>query len=98
MYLHVFGGIGQLLTILPLQAQAIGLQVLKNMVQMGTNVEDNAFVMFFAGELITDIFVMMQKMLKVFFSPLIRTGFLYRNLVNFLLFCFLFRSSDTLSS
>ncbi|PON93486.1 Coatomer beta subunit [Trema orientale] len=47
-----------------IQVQAIGLQVLKGMVQRGAKVEDNAFLMFFAGEVIEDIFMIIQKMLK----------------------------------
>lgn len=48
------------------QVQAIGLQVLKNMVQKGMNIEDNTFVIFLVGEHIRDIFSITQKMLKVF--------------------------------
>ncbi|GMN57078.1 hypothetical protein TIFTF001_026181 [Ficus carica] len=47
-----------------IRVQAIGLQVLKGMAQRGTNVEDNAFLMFFAGELVKDIFVIILKTLK----------------------------------
>ncbi|XP_062106312.1 protein SWEETIE isoform X2 [Humulus lupulus] len=47
-----------------IQVQAIGLQVLKGVIQRGTNAEDNAFLMFFAGELIEDIFMIIQKSLK----------------------------------
>ncbi|XP_038720133.1 protein SWEETIE isoform X2 [Tripterygium wilfordii] len=47
-----------------MQVQAIGLQVLKNMVQRSTNIEDNSFLMFFNGELVGDIFTVMQMMLK----------------------------------
>ncbi|KAJ7971210.1 HEAT repeat-containing protein 5B [Quillaja saponaria] len=45
--------------------QTIGLQVLKTMVQKGTNDEDNSFVMFLAGELIYDVFTIIQDMLKI---------------------------------
>lgn len=48
------------------QVQAIGLQVLKSMVQKSTNVEDNTFLIYFAGEHIKDIFMIIQKILKVF--------------------------------
>ncbi|KAI4352232.1 hypothetical protein L6164_006505 [Bauhinia variegata] len=47
-----------------LQVKVIGLQVLKGLVQRGTNIEDNSFSMFLAGELIADIFTLIQKMLK----------------------------------
>jgi hypothetical protein len=48
------------------QVQAIGLQVLKNMLQKGMNIEENTFVIFLVGEHIRDIFSITQKMLKVF--------------------------------
>ncbi|EXB97166.1 hypothetical protein L484_008656 [Morus notabilis] len=47
-----------------MRVQAIGFQVLKGMVQRPTNAEENAFLMFFAGELVKDIFVIIQKMLQ----------------------------------
>ncbi|XP_059452821.1 protein SWEETIE isoform X2 [Corylus avellana] len=47
-----------------IQVQAIGLQVLKNMVQKGMNIEDNTFIIFLVGEHIRDIFSITQKMLK----------------------------------
>ncbi|KAF4394315.1 hypothetical protein G4B88_018465 [Cannabis sativa] len=47
-----------------IQVQAIGLQVLKGVIQRGTNADDNVFLMFFAGELIEDIFMIIQKSLK----------------------------------
>ncbi|XP_048328605.2 protein SWEETIE isoform X2 [Ziziphus jujuba] len=47
-----------------IQVQAIGLQVLKGMVQKSTNVEDNTFLIYFAGECIKDIFMIIQKTLK----------------------------------
>ncbi|KAK4279829.1 hypothetical protein QN277_011541 [Acacia crassicarpa] len=46
------------------QVQVIGLQALKVRVQKGANTEDSSFLMFFAGELMTDIFTLIQKMLK----------------------------------
>lgn len=53
-----------------MQVEAIGLQVLKGVVQRDTNAEDKTFLIFFAGELIEDIFKIIQKMLKVFFLSL----------------------------
>ncbi|XP_052195097.1 protein SWEETIE isoform X2 [Diospyros lotus] len=47
-----------------LQVQAIGLQVLKNVVQGGTNSDSNSFLLFFIGELLGDIFTLIDKMLK----------------------------------
>ncbi|KAK7304321.1 hypothetical protein VNO77_45189 [Canavalia gladiata] len=47
-----------------MQVQVIGLQFLKARIQKGVNTEDNSFIMFLAGELITDIFALMHKMLK----------------------------------
>lgn len=48
------------------QVQEIGLQVLRNLIQKGTNVEDDTFLMLFVGELASDFFLIMQNMLKVF--------------------------------
>jgi hypothetical protein len=56
----------QLMEISSAQVQAIGLQVLKNMLQKGMNIEENTFVIFLVGEHIRDIFSITQKMLKVF--------------------------------
>jgi hypothetical protein len=67
------------------QVQAIGLQVLKNMVQKGMNIEDNTFVIFLVGEHIRDIFSITQKMLKVF-SFFLSFSFLF---FSFLCFNFL---------
>ncbi|KAJ4850066.1 hypothetical protein Tsubulata_019358 [Turnera subulata] len=47
-----------------LQVKAIGLQVLKTMVQRSTNNDDSAFLVFFCGELVTDILSTVQTMLK----------------------------------
>ncbi|KAI5432457.1 protein SWEETIE [Lathyrus oleraceus] len=47
-----------------MQVQVIGLQFLKARIQRGVNTEDNSFLMFIAGELITDIFTLIHKMLK----------------------------------
>ncbi|GAU16513.1 hypothetical protein TSUD_167430 [Trifolium subterraneum] len=47
-----------------MQVQVIGLQFLKARIQRGANTEDNSFLMFLAGELITDIFSLIHKMLK----------------------------------
>ncbi|XP_058736234.1 protein SWEETIE-like isoform X1 [Vicia villosa] len=47
-----------------MQVQVIGLQFLKARIQRGVNTEDNSFLMFLAGELITDIFTLIHKMLK----------------------------------
>ncbi|KAL2329485.1 hypothetical protein Fmac_017066 [Flemingia macrophylla] len=47
-----------------MQVQVIGLQFLKARIQKGANTEDNTFVMFLVGELITDIFTLIYKMLK----------------------------------
>ncbi|OMO80110.1 Armadillo-like helical, partial [Corchorus capsularis] len=46
------------------QVQAIGLQVLKSMVQKSSSVEDNSFLIFIIGELVGDIFNMIQNTLK----------------------------------
>lgn len=48
------------------QVQEIGLQVLKNLVQKGTNAEDHTFLMLFVGELTSDFFLIIQNMLEVF--------------------------------
>ncbi|KAK7269008.1 hypothetical protein RIF29_21723 [Crotalaria pallida] len=47
-----------------MQVQVIGLQFLKARVQRIKNTEDDSFLMFLVGELITDIFTLIQKMLK----------------------------------
>ncbi|XP_062009645.1 protein SWEETIE isoform X1 [Rosa rugosa] len=47
-----------------LQVQEIGLQVLKNLIQKGTDAEDDTFLMLFVGELACDFFLIMQNMLK----------------------------------
>ncbi|GMP28425.1 hypothetical protein CsSME_00003976 [Camellia sinensis var. sinensis] len=47
-----------------IQVQAIGLQVLKSIVQRGNNSESNSFLLFFNGELLRDIFTIIDKMLK----------------------------------
>ncbi|XP_027350855.1 protein SWEETIE [Abrus precatorius] len=47
-----------------MQVQVIGLQFLKAKIQKGVNTEDNSFIMFLVGELITDIFALIHKMLK----------------------------------
>ncbi|KAK7295809.1 hypothetical protein RJT34_18721 [Clitoria ternatea] len=47
-----------------MQVQVIGLQFLKARIQKGVNTEDNSFVMFLVGELITDIFTLIHQMLK----------------------------------
>ncbi|EEF45628.1 conserved hypothetical protein [Ricinus communis] len=46
------------------QVQAIGLQVLKTTLQRSTNLEDTVFLIFFCGELVTDILAMIQTLLK----------------------------------
>ncbi|KAJ1391410.1 Armadillo-type fold [Sesbania bispinosa] len=46
------------------QVQAIGLQFLKARIQRSINTEDYSFLMFLVGELITDIFTLIHKMLK----------------------------------
>lgn len=43
----------------------ICLQVLKVRVQKGANTEDSSFLMFLFGELMTDIFTLIQRMVKV---------------------------------
>lgn len=48
-----------------LQVQAIGLQVLKGVLQKETNAEDISFLTFFTGEVIEDIFSMALNMLEV---------------------------------
>ncbi|XP_004306022.1 PREDICTED: HEAT repeat-containing protein 5B isoform X1 [Fragaria vesca subsp. vesca] len=47
-----------------LQVQEIGLLVLRHLIQKGTNVEDDTFLMLFVGELASDFFLIMQNMLK----------------------------------
>ncbi|XP_056162820.1 protein SWEETIE isoform X2 [Syzygium oleosum] len=47
-----------------MQVQAIGLQVLKGMLQRETSAEDICFLTFFTGEVIEDIFSMALNMLK----------------------------------
>lgn len=51
-----------------MQVQAVGLRVLKSLVQIelgdGSNDENHSFVMFFIGELVEDIFLLVHKMLK----------------------------------
>ncbi|KAF8023726.1 hypothetical protein BT93_F1038 [Corymbia citriodora subsp. variegata] len=47
-----------------MQVQAIGLQVLKGMLQRETSAEDISFLTFFTGEVIEDIFSMALNMLK----------------------------------
>lgn len=49
------------------QVQAIGLQVLKSMVQKALSNGYDAFVIFLVGEHIRDIFTIIQRMLKVSF-------------------------------
>ncbi|XP_022635843.1 protein SWEETIE isoform X2 [Vigna radiata var. radiata] len=46
-----------------MQVQAIGLQFLKSRIQR-VNTEDNSFMMFIVGELITDIFTLIHKLFK----------------------------------
>ncbi|XP_027929548.1 protein SWEETIE isoform X2 [Vigna unguiculata] len=46
-----------------MQVQAIGLQFLKSRIQR-VNTEDNSFMMFIVGELITDIFTLINKLFK----------------------------------
>ncbi|RYR59970.1 hypothetical protein Ahy_A04g017089 isoform A [Arachis hypogaea] len=47
-----------------LQVQVLGLQFLKARVQRDANTEDKSFIMFLVGELITDIFTLIQKTFK----------------------------------
>ncbi|XP_057443151.1 protein SWEETIE-like [Lotus japonicus] len=47
-----------------MQVQVIGLQFLKARIQRGVNTEDNSFFMFLVGELISDIFTLIHRMLK----------------------------------
>ncbi|XP_059670574.1 protein SWEETIE [Cornus florida] len=61
---HCTKCIQTVLTDSDIQVQAIGLQVLKSMVLRGANVESNSFQIFFVGELFTDIFTIIQNMLK----------------------------------
>ncbi|KAG6716276.1 hypothetical protein I3842_04G041200 [Carya illinoinensis] len=53
-----------LLTDVNIQVQAIGLQVLKSMVQKALSNGYDAFVIFLVGEHIRDIFTIIQRMLK----------------------------------
>ncbi|KAJ4707111.1 HEAT repeat-containing protein 5B-like [Melia azedarach] len=46
------------------QVQAIGLQVLKSIVQRSATKEDNNLLLFFSGVLVRDIFTIIQKLLK----------------------------------
>ncbi|CAN0928886.1 Protein SWEETIE [Linum grandiflorum] len=47
-----------------LQVQVIGLQVLKSLVQKSSNVDDRAFLVLLSGEVIGDVFTIIQSMLK----------------------------------
>ncbi|GFZ18957.1 HEAT repeat-containing protein [Actinidia rufa] len=47
-----------------IQVLSIGLQVLKSMVQRGTNSESNSFLLFFNGELLREIFTLIDRMLR----------------------------------
>lgn len=49
------------------QVQAIGLQVLKSIIQKALSNDYNPFVIFLAGEHIRDIFTINERMLKVSF-------------------------------
>ncbi|KAM7524202.1 hypothetical protein LguiA_014104 [Lonicera macranthoides] len=60
-----------LLTDPVIQVRAIALQVLKSMVQRCSNAESNSFVIFFIGELLRDVLVIIQQMLK---KPITREG------------------------
>ncbi|GAV75653.1 LOW QUALITY PROTEIN: hypothetical protein CFOL_v3_19131, partial [Cephalotus follicularis] len=47
------------------QVQAIGLQVLQSVLQRYNSLGDGSFWMFFLGELLPDIFIVIQRMLKI---------------------------------
>uniref|UniRef100_A0A803LAT9 HEAT repeat-containing protein n=1 Tax=Chenopodium quinoa TaxID=63459 RepID=A0A803LAT9_CHEQI len=47
-----------------LQVQAIGLQVLKNMVQKGINLKVSSFPLLLIGELFSDIFMVIQEIIR----------------------------------
>lgn len=47
-----------------IQVQLIGMQVLKSIIQRGTNLESNSFLVFFAGELFVVLFTTIQNTLK----------------------------------
>ncbi|CAL5367371.1 unnamed protein product [Camellia sinensis] len=61
---HCTKCIQTILTDTNIQVQAIGLQVLKSIVQRGNNSESNSFLLFFNGELLREIFTIIDKMLK----------------------------------
>ncbi|CBI33667.3 unnamed protein product, partial [Vitis vinifera] len=52
------------LTDFNIQVQLIGMQVLKSIIQRGTNLESNSFLVFFAGELFVVLFTTIQNTLK----------------------------------
>lgn len=60
------------------QVQEIGLQVLKNLVQKGTNAVDHTFLMLFIGELASDFFLIIQNMLEVFLNFHLNIFCIYR--------------------
>lgn len=48
-----------------MQIRAIGLQVVKVILQKGSSAESNNFLIFFVGELVGDLFIIIQKILEV---------------------------------
>lgn len=48
-----------------MQIQAVGLQVVKVMLQKGTGAESDPFLVFYFGELVEDLLVILQNNLEV---------------------------------
>lgn len=81
------------------QAQLIGLQVLRSMLQKGSGEKSNSFEIFFVGELVGDILPLIQKNFEVI-SLLLYTYFLYSSISQstFQRFCFLIIPSFPLAT
>jgi hypothetical protein len=54
-----------------IQVRAIGLQVIEGLIQKCSNSESNSFVIFFVSELLADILLIIQQMLK---NPITKEG------------------------
>ncbi|KAK2986818.1 hypothetical protein RJ640_011043 [Escallonia rubra] len=61
---HCTQCIQDVLTDWDIQVQAVGLQVLKRMIQRSTNEESNSFLLFFTGELLGNLLTIIQQILK----------------------------------
>lgn len=48
-----------------MQIQAVGLQVVKVMLQKGTGAESDPYLVFYFGELVEDLLVILQNILEV---------------------------------